>query len=85
MAEPWDMTPAQRQQIREAQARRKAAAMRAILARHMPRRRRHPAEVTSDRLAEARERWLDRFSGEELDMIAALRDRMQQIADGDPE
>lgn len=34
--------------------------------------RRHPAELTSDRLADASERWNDKFTGEELDMIGTL-------------
>jgi hypothetical protein len=44
--------------------------------------RRHPAEVTSDRLAEASERWYDRLTGEERDMIGLLRHALEQIAEG---
>lgn len=38
--------------------------------------RRHPAELTSDRLADASERWNDKFTGEELD--CAGRDRRRR-------
>lgn len=62
---------------------RKAAAMREVFRRHLPRHRRHPAEVTSDRLAEAREKWLEHFTGTELDMIGHLRDRLEEIAAGE--
>lgn len=44
--------------------------------------RRHPAELTSDRLADASERWNDKFTGEELDMIARLRFALDEIAEG---
>lgn len=44
--------------------------------------RRHPAELTSDRLADASERWNDKFTGEELDMIGRLRVALDQIAEG---
>jgi hypothetical protein len=44
--------------------------------------KRHPAEVTADRLTDAYERWYDRFDGNDLinmeHIIAALR----EIADG---
>jgi hypothetical protein len=49
----------------------------------MPAYRRHPAEVISDRLAEASERWRDKFTGEELDMIGQLRHALEQIAEGE--
>lgn len=44
---------------------------------------RHPAEVTSDRLLEAIEKWHDKFDGEECDMIGQIRHALQQIADGE--
>ncbi|CPR35953.1 hypothetical protein [Mycobacteroides abscessus] len=44
--------------------------------------RRHPAELTSDRLADASERWNDKFTGEELDMIGRLRFALDEIAAG---
>lgn len=44
--------------------------------------RRHPAELTSDRLADASERWNDKFTGEELDMIGRLRFALDEIAEG---
>jgi len=43
--------------------------------------RRHPAEVTSDRLLDAVERWPDKFDGGERDMIGVIRNRLNQIAD----
>ena len=45
--------------------------------------RRHPAEVTSDRLLEAVERWPGKFEGDEKDMIGMIRHALQQIADGE--
>jgi len=44
---------------------------------------RHPAEVTSDRLLDAVQRWHDKFEGDELDMIGMIRHALQQIADGE--
>lgn len=44
--------------------------------------RRHPAELTSDRLADASERWNDKFTGEERDMIGRLRFALHEIAKG---
>ena len=44
---------------------------------------RHPAEVTSDRLLDAVERWPDKFEGDERDMIGMIRHALQQIADGE--
>lgn len=44
---------------------------------------RHPAEVTSDRLLDAVERYHDKFSGDERDMIGMIRNALQQIADGE--
>ena len=49
----------------------------------MAREKRHPAEVTSDRLADASERWHDKFTGEELDMIGRIRHALEQIAEGE--
>jgi hypothetical protein len=44
--------------------------------------RRHPAEVTSDRLAEASERWHDKLTGDERDMIGRVRHALYEIAEG---
>lgn len=44
--------------------------------------RRHPAEVTSDRLLEAYERWYSKFTGAELDMISQIRYALLEIAEG---
>lgn len=44
---------------------------------------RHPAEVTSDRLLAAVERWHEKFTPQERDMVAAIRRRLQDIADAD--
>lgn len=44
--------------------------------------RRHPAEVTADRLAEALDRWPDRFDGQRRDDIAGLRHILLNIAEG---
>lgn len=43
--------------------------------------RRHPAEVTSDRLAEHLERWYDTTDGHLRDQIAAVRDWLERVAD----
>lgn len=43
--------------------------------------RRHPAEVTSDRLLDAVERWHDRFTGPQRDAIAAIRSVLEEIAE----
>lgn len=43
--------------------------------------RRHPAEVTSDRLAEALDRWPDAFDGADRDAIGHLRFLLEEIAD----
>jgi len=43
--------------------------------------RRHPAEVTSDRLGDAVERWHDRFTPGERDMIGQIRNRLEEIAE----
>lgn len=45
--------------------------------------RRHPAEVTSDRLGDAVEKWYDHFTGPERDMIARIRDVLERIAEGE--
>ena len=45
--------------------------------------RRHPAEVTSDRLGDATARWHNKFTGAELDMIATIRRRLEQIAESE--
>lgn len=42
--------------------------------------RRHPAEVTSDRLGDATAQWGDQFEPDELDMIAMIRHRLEEIA-----
>ena len=47
----------------------------------MSRYRRHPAEVTSDRLGDAVERWHDQFGPDERDMVAKIRFRLEQIAE----
>jgi hypothetical protein len=44
---------------------------------------RHPAEVTSARLAEHYEKWFGRFSGYELVAIGTVRDALIRIADED--
>lgn len=43
--------------------------------------RRHPAEVTSDRLADALDRWPDRFDGGQRDAVAELIGVLEQIAE----
>ena len=43
--------------------------------------KRHPAEVTADRLAEALEKWPDAFDGRDRDMIGEIRQQLQNIAD----
>jgi hypothetical protein len=42
---------------------------------------RHPAEVTSDRLAAALEKWPHMFDGGERDMIAQIRHVLYVIAE----
>lgn len=44
--------------------------------------RRHPAEVTADRLLDALEQWPDRWDGEDRDAIGRIRHVLHQIADG---
>ena len=43
---------------------------------------RHPAEVTSDRLLSAVERFGGKFTGEERDMIGRIRAALDEIAEG---
>lgn len=45
--------------------------------------RRHPAEVTAERLRIHYEKWFDRFSGRELMMIGDVRSALHRIADED--
>ena len=45
--------------------------------------RRHPAEVTSDRLADHYEKWYDRMDGRERDAIALVRGMLERIAGND--
>ena len=45
--------------------------------------RRHSAEVTSDRLGDAVTKWGGEFTGAELDMVAHIRHRLEQIAEGE--
>ena len=47
--------------------------------------RRHPAEVTADRLGDAVEKWFDKFSGEDRDAVGRIRYVLQEIADGTAE
>lgn len=47
----------------------------------MSRYRRHPAEVTSDRLGDAVERWTEQFTPEERDMVGRIRIRLEEIAE----
>lgn len=44
--------------------------------------RRHPCEVTSDRLMDHLEKYLDKFDGKERDAISSVRFMLQEIADG---
>jgi hypothetical protein len=43
----------------------------------------HPAEVTSDRLLGAVEKWHDKFTPDERDMIGRIRSALGEIADGE--
>jgi hypothetical protein len=47
--------------------------------------RRHPAEVTADRLGEHYEKWYDRLSVGERDAIGKVRYALQRIAEEDEE
>jgi hypothetical protein len=51
--------------------------------RDAPRGRRHPAEVTSDRLGDATTHWGALFTGPELDMIGQIRHALEEIATGE--
>lgn len=44
--------------------------------------RRHPAEVTATRLADAVDKWPDHFGGRERDMVGEIIHVLDQIADG---
>ncbi len=44
--------------------------------------KRHPAEVTSDRLGNATTTWRHLFTGEELDLVAQIRHALEEIAEG---
>lgn len=60
------------------------ARTRAIITEALARTRlskRHPAEVTSDRLGDAVTKW-DQFTAEERDMVAVIRHRLETIAEG---
>lgn len=43
--------------------------------------RRHPCEVTSDRLADHVEQYYDKFTGAERDALSLVRHVLEQIAD----
>ncbi|MER5608319.1 hypothetical protein AB0F93_03685 [Micromonospora tulbaghiae] len=61
------------------------AEVRSVLDRalsEMKRTRRHPAEVTSDRLGDASRRWGAVFTGAELDAIGQIRQALEEIAEG---
>ena len=45
--------------------------------------KRHPAEVTADRLGDAYDKWYDKFTGAERDYISAIRIVLEQIASGE--
>jgi hypothetical protein len=45
--------------------------------------RRHPADVTADRLLEHVERWHEKFTPAERDELSHVRFLLQQIADGE--
>jgi hypothetical protein len=44
--------------------------------------RRHPAEVTSDRLGDALDRWPEHFDGAQRDAVHDLRNVLERIAEG---
>lgn len=50
--------------------------------RRSRRTRSHSAETTADRLADALDRWHDKFDGEERDAIAFIRQALIEIAEG---
>lgn len=45
--------------------------------------RRHPADVTADRLGDAAQRWNELFDGRELDDIGFIVHALRQIAEGE--
>jgi hypothetical protein len=45
--------------------------------------RRHPCEVTADRLGDHLEHWPEKWDGAERDALALVRFVLQQIADGE--
>lgn len=45
--------------------------------------RRHPAEVTADRLGDHYEAYFDKLTQRERDYIGVVRHALQQIAEGD--
>ncbi|MEV1170830.1 hypothetical protein [Nonomuraea sp. NPDC049784] len=47
----------------------------------MPRPRRHPAEVTSDRLGDALDKWPNDFDGQARDAVAFIRQILENIAE----
>lgn len=44
--------------------------------------RRHPAEVTADRLGDAVTRWVDKFDAAERDEIGHIIHALDEIAEG---
>lgn len=44
--------------------------------------RRHPAEVTADRLGDHYEQWFDKLTQSERDYIGVVRRALQDIAEG---
>lgn len=47
------------------------------------REKRHPTEVTSDRLGDHYERYYDKLTGSERAAVTAVRFALQEIADGE--
>jgi hypothetical protein len=45
--------------------------------------KRHPAEVTYDRLMDALERWPDKFDAEERDYVGIILNRLYEISEGE--
>ena len=45
--------------------------------------RRHPAEITNERLLTAYERWFSRLSGQERDAISMVRNALWRISEED--
>lgn len=50
---------------------------------HRRRSRRHGAEVISDKLLEALDRWPDAFDSNDRDAIGLIRNTLGEIADGE--